>query len=64
MRRRVAVVGAGVSGLVGCHILHRAGLDVVLYEKEPQLGGHADTRRVFGIDVGAIQLSFGGPCSN
>lgn len=50
--RRVAVVGAGVTGLVASYALHRAGLDVTLYEKEERLGGHADTRTVHGVDVG------------
>eukprot|EP01018_Ginkgo_biloba_P030445 Gb_22956 [translate_table: standard] len=48
---RVAVVGAGVSGLVAAYTLARAGVHVVLYEKEDYLGGHAHTLCVDGIDI-------------
>ncbi|KAH8959005.1 hypothetical protein BDL97_06G058100 [Sphagnum fallax] len=37
---KVAVVGAGVAGLVAAHTLVVAGVDVVLYEKENTVGGH------------------------
>ena len=43
MPRRVAVIGAGISGMGAAHALandHR----VVLYEAEPRLGGHARTK--------------------
>ncbi len=36
---RVAVIGAGMSGLLAAHRLHQAGLDVVVYEKNPEVGG-------------------------
>lgn len=39
---RIAVVGAGISGLGAAWLLGRAH-DVVLFEREPRLGGHADT---------------------
>ena len=42
---RVAVVGAGVSGLVAAHRLHPEH-DITVYEAGPRLGGHANTRRV------------------
>jgi len=48
---RVAVVGAGVSGLVAAYTLARAGVHVVVYEKETYLGGHARTFSVDGIDM-------------
>ena len=43
--KRVAVIGAGISGMGAAHAL---GLDhhVTLYEAEPRLGGHARTRLV------------------
>ncbi|MET0422069.1 MAG: FAD-dependent oxidoreductase, partial [Acidimicrobiia bacterium] len=44
-RQRVAVVGAGVSGLTAAYLLQRA-FDVTLYETEPRLGGHAHTHDV------------------
>jgi predicted NAD/FAD-binding protein len=59
-RRRVAVVGAGVSGLTAAYILQRTS-DVTLYEADDRLGGHAHTHdvesasgRVLGVDSGFI----------
>jgi predicted NAD/FAD-binding protein len=59
-RRKVAVVGAGVAGLTAAYVLQR-GADVALYESEPRLGGHADTRdveasdgRLLAIDTGFV----------
>ncbi|KAJ0963682.1 hypothetical protein J5N97_028804 [Dioscorea zingiberensis] len=48
---RVAVVGAGISGLVAAYELSKGGADVVLYEKEPYLGGHARTVNADGLDI-------------
>jgi 4-hydroxyacetophenone monooxygenase len=36
---RVAVVGAGMSGLVAAHRLRQAGLEVVIFEKNEEVGG-------------------------
>ena len=58
-RRRIAVVGAGVSGLTAAYVLQRAA-DVTLYEAEDRLGGHAHTHdvevgdRIVGVDSGFI----------
>ena len=52
--RRVAIVGSGVAGVIAASFLERSGIDVVLYEKEAKLGGHADTRSVYGTDVGTL----------
>jgi 4-hydroxyacetophenone monooxygenase len=38
-RFRVAVIGAGMSGLVAAHRLRQAGLDVVVLEKNDDVGG-------------------------
>jgi predicted NAD/FAD-binding protein len=58
--RRVAVVGAGVSGLTAAFVLQRSAA-VTLFEAEPRLGGHADTHdvtaadgRLLGVDTGFI----------
>ncbi|KAK1362622.1 Cyclopropane-fatty-acyl-phospholipid synthase family protein [Heracleum sosnowskyi] len=49
---RIAVIGAGISGLVSAYVLAKAGVDVVLYEKEASLGGHAKTVTVDdGVDL-------------
>ncbi len=42
---RVAVVGAGVSGLVVAHLLDRAH-DVTVFEANGYAGGHTNTVRV------------------
>ena len=49
---RAAVIGSGVTGLVAAHTLQRLGYDLVLYEKDARLGGHAHTQQVYGVDVG------------
>jgi 4-hydroxyacetophenone monooxygenase len=36
---RVAVIGAGMSGLLAAHRLHQAGVDVVVLEKNHDVGG-------------------------
>lgn len=41
-RRRVAVIGGGISGMAAAHLLSKDHA-VVLYEAEPRLGGHART---------------------
>ncbi|KAL6971248.1 cyclopropane-fatty-acyl-phospholipid synthase [Sarracenia purpurea var. burkii] len=50
-RMRVAVVGAGISGLGAAMVLSKAGVDVVLYEREDYLGGHAKTVTIDGVDL-------------
>lgn len=53
MRERVAVVGAGVSGLTAAYLLQRR-YEVTLFEAEDRLGGHAHTH-----DVGALAVDTG-----
>jgi len=46
---KIAVVGAGVVGLVAAHRLQESH-EVVVFEAEPRLGGHAHTVAVEGAD--------------
>jgi predicted NAD/FAD-binding protein len=54
---RIAVVGAGISGLSAAYLLARSH-SVTLYEQEARLGGHAHTHdvvidgRTFAVDTG------------
>jgi uncharacterized protein len=57
-RRRVAVVGSGVSGLTAAYVLQRE-YDVSLYETDSRLGGHAHTHDVVTPDGGAIAVDTG-----
>ncbi len=59
---RIAIVGAGVSGLVAAHLLHREH-DVVVYEAGSYAGGHTNTIRVdtayetHHVDTGFIVMN-------
>ncbi|MGC1511657.1 MAG: FAD-dependent oxidoreductase [Acidimicrobiales bacterium] len=57
-RRRIAVIGSGISGLTCAHVLgpHH---DVVLYEAEARLGGHANTVDVDDRVAGRIAVDTG-----
>jgi uncharacterized protein len=62
-RARVAVVGAGVSGLTAAHALTQTH-HVTLFEAQPRLGGHAHTHdvavsggRTVPVDSGFIVLN-------
>ncbi len=46
-RERIAVVGSGVSGLTAAYLLARLH-DVILFEADERLGGHAHTHSVAG----------------
>jgi predicted NAD/FAD-binding protein len=59
---RIAIVGAGVSGLVAAHLLHREH-EIVVYEANPYAGGHTNTIRVdtayetHHVDTGFIVMN-------
>lgn len=40
---RVAIIGAGFSGLTAAYLLEKKGINVTVYEKEAVLGGHCMT---------------------
>jgi predicted NAD/FAD-binding protein len=54
---RIAIVGAGVSGLVCAHLLHRDH-ELVVFEASDRAGGHANTVHV-NTDTGAYDLDTG-----
>ncbi|XP_049360891.1 uncharacterized protein LOC125825610 [Solanum verrucosum] len=57
---KVAVVGAGISGLVAAYELAKSGVKVVVYEKEHYLGGHAKTVTINDIDLDLGFMVFNG----
>ena len=48
---RVAVVGAGVSGLAAAHELRRKGIDTVVLEAGDRAGGKVDSSQVGGLMI-------------
>ncbi|KAL9261820.1 Protoporphyrinogen oxidase 2, chloroplastic/mitochondrial-like protein, partial [Drosera capensis] len=48
---KVAVIGAGISGLCAAYELADAGVEVVLYEKEDRLGGDCRSVTIEDIDL-------------
>lgn len=57
-RERVAVIGGGVSGLTTAYLLQRH-YDVVLFEAEDRLGGHAHTHGVRTADGRSLPVDSG-----
>ncbi len=60
--RRLAVIGAGISGMGAAHMLSEDN-HVVLFEAEPRLGGHARTimagpQRDEAVDTGFIVFNY------
>ncbi|MPY85711.1 MAG: FAD-dependent oxidoreductase [Actinophytocola sp.] len=57
-RERVAVIGAGVSGLTAGYLLQRR-YGVTLFEASPRLGGHAHTHDVTAPDGAPVAVDSG-----
>jgi protoporphyrinogen oxidase len=57
-KKRVAVVGAGIAGLACAYVLKEKGFDVVVFEKNPTVGGRMSSRTKDGyiFDLGADHL--------
>jgi predicted NAD/FAD-binding protein len=59
---RIAIVGAGISGLAAAHLLHREH-EIVVYEANSYAGGHSNTVRVdteydtHHVDTGFIVMN-------
>ena len=57
MKKNIAIVGTGVSGLVTAWLLHK-NHNITVYEKDGRVGGHANTQSVqceqgiFSVDTG------------
>ena len=55
---KIAVIGAGVSGLTAAYLLNREH-DVELFDRNAYAGGHANTVIVPGLDGGDVPLDVG-----
>ena len=61
--KRIAVVGAGITGLTAAFRLHQRGHQVVLFERSSQPGGSVRTIRENGylVEAGPNSLQYGAP---
>lgn len=50
MKKRIAVVGAGIAGLSCAYELQKEGFEVVVFEREDNVGGRMWTRTKDGLD--------------
>jgi predicted NAD/FAD-binding protein len=57
-RRRIAVIGSGVSGVTAAYLLHERA-DVTLYEADSRLGGHVHTHALLDDDGRMVSVDTG-----
>jgi oxygen-dependent protoporphyrinogen oxidase len=57
-RRKVVIVGGGISGLSAAYYLSKAGIPSILIERRPRLGGVIQTERAYGCVLEAGPDSF------
>ena len=50
---RTAIIGTGISGMGAAYLLHQAGHDIAVYEKNAIPGGHT---RTVQVDYGGVQI--------
>lgn len=65
-KESVTVIGAGLAGLTCAYRLHKAGLDVDLYEARTRVGGRVFTVNVEGhsAELGGQNITDGGEAQN
>ncbi len=53
---RIAIIGAGFSGMLAAYMLEKKGVDVTIYEKQEHIGGHCRTivNRDIYIELGTV----------
>ena len=63
---KVIVVGAGIAGLTTAYRLHKAGMDVELYEARARVGGRIFTAKINGhiAELGGQNINDGGEAFN
>lgn len=53
---RIAIIGAGFSGMLAAYLLEKKGVDVTVYEKQEHIGGHCRTivNKDIYIELGTV----------
>lgn len=66
MAKKVAIIGAGITGLYCALLLEQRGFSIDIYEKNSQLGGRMSTERIDGflIDHGFHVMQTGYPLAS